>query len=335
MEAKVCVLLPVYNSGDVLAEVLDSILAQSYKDYNILVVDDASTDNTPEILKKYKSKNLQVLRFKEKIGIVNALNWSLSEVLEPYIIRADVHHLSAKDRFEKLVEFMDKHTDVSVCGSLVANNLDELKAFAKADMTVTWHDEVAAQLLIQNPLKRGSMIIRSSVLKKGYRLNDKYPQMEDYDLWYRMRNETKFAVINEPLVYHSKRTNGYNQGAEESFRSQALSFYLDKLLEFGIRPSVRELKVHLDISDIAKINKLSNPLAYKEWITKLKEQNQKVRFFAEKHFSQLLDKKWVDLFEVVLQKKNKRIIEYLQADGKGKLGITKFMLLHNLKKLLN
>ncbi|MGZ5302616.1 MAG: glycosyltransferase family 2 protein [Bacteroidia bacterium] len=87
MEAKVCVLLPVYNSENALADVLDSILAQTYKDYNILVVDDASTDNTPAILKKYKSNNLQVLRFKEKIGIVNVLNWSLSEIVEPYIIR--------------------------------------------------------------------------------------------------------------------------------------------------------------------------------------------------------------------------------------------------------
>ncbi|MGZ5302617.1 MAG: hypothetical protein ACXWDO_00750, partial [Bacteroidia bacterium] len=186
--------------------------------------------------------------------------------------------LSADNRFRKLVDFMDNNTEIGVCGSLVADNLQELKKFARADVPVTPHEEVVAQMLLQNPLKRGSMIIRSSILQqKGYRLNDKYPQMEDYDLWYRMRNESKFAVINEPLVYNSNHFNGH-KSHEKRERSEALSFYLDKLLEFGIRPSDRELKIHLDLSDISKINKLSNPLAYKEWIARLKQQNQKVKF---------------------------------------------------------
>ncbi len=336
MEAKVCVLLPVYNAEDAIADVLDSILAQTFKDFRILVVDDASTDRTAEIIRNYKSQKLDVLRFKEKIGIVNALNWSLSEIVEPYVIRADINFLSDKNRFQILFDYMLANPEVGVCGSLVSETEEAVTYNSVAQLTVKSHNEVAAQLLLQNPFVRGSMIMKSAVLQqKGFRLNDKYKQMEDYDLWYRMRNHTKFAVINQPLVFYRKGSAKHAEGLYLHYRSEALSFYLEKLLQFGIKPTDRELRVHIDLADISKIKKISNPLAYKEWIEKLKSQNDKLNFFPHEAFNSFLDKKWVDFFGVVLDKKNKRIIEYMRADGKSRFEIARFILTHRLRQLFS
>jgi glycosyltransferase involved in cell wall biosynthesis len=334
MEYKACVLMPVYNSEDTVAEVLESIIKQSFQDYKILVVDDGSTDNTPAIITKYKSSKLQVLRFKEKIGIVNALNWSLSEITEPYIIRADARLLSKPDRFQKLITFMESNPEVGVCGSLMATSIENNE---EAAIPIPCeHDDIVAQMLIQNPLARGSMIIRTSVLQgKGFRLSDKYKLMEDYDLWYRMRNETRFANINEALVlakYKSSRKD--SDSWNKHFRAEALSFYLSKLLEFGIKPTDKELKLHLDLSNLGNVKKLSNPQAYKEWIVKLKEHNNAIQFFPVENFKTFLNGKWTELFPYVAKKRTKKIIQYLKADGRTNFQVVKMIIVHRIKALI-
>ncbi|RYD81782.1 MAG: glycosyltransferase family 2 protein [Sphingobacteriales bacterium] len=337
MEYKACVLLPVHNSEETLADVLESIFKQTYSDFKVLVVDDGSTDGTANILSNYKGEKLKVLRFKEKIGIVNALNWSLSEISEEYIIRADAQVLSVPGRFEALVNFMDKNLEVGVCGSLIAQKTVNISPQQITDSSITYNDEIAAQMLLQNPLARGSMIIRSSVLQeKGFRLSDRFKYMEDYDLWYRMLPVTKFANINLPLVYYKNgnaatKAPNYNR----DYRAEAINFYLNNLIKFGIKPTDKELKLHLDLSDLVKAKKISNPAYYKLWMDKLKEQNHTKLHFPQEAFGKFLQAKWRELFAYVLKKRNKKIVQYLRVDGKNTFSIIRFIISHRFSQLFS
>jgi glycosyltransferase involved in cell wall biosynthesis len=325
---KVCVLFPVRNAEATVQEVLESILSQTYEDFKVLIIDDASTDKTPEILAGFKDKRIEILRFKERIGRINALNWSLSEVNEPYIVRADASTVSMPERIAKLVEFMDANPEVGICGCC---NVDQ-----DTKDVVTTHEEIVAQLLFDNPIQRGSIIIRTELLEeKGFRLRDIFRYMEDYDLWYRLMRITRFANLNMPLIKkiasHSKST-GY--AWYKKYRSEATTFYLEKLLQFGLKPSDRELKLHLDLATLEHIEKFSSPVFYKEWMEKLKARNKEIKLFPEREFTKYLDKKWSDIL-VQLEKKGriKKISRYLKLEGKSQLDIFIYILKFRLRQI--
>ena len=113
----VSVIMPVYNADEHLREAIESILNQSYRNIEIIVVNDGSKDNgyTDSIIRKYES--MVQYFYKENGGIADALNYAISKANGDYIARMDQDDISLPDRIEKQVEFMETNTDVAVCGT--------------------------------------------------------------------------------------------------------------------------------------------------------------------------------------------------------------------------
>lgn len=112
---KVSILLPTHQSGAHLRETLDSIKAQTYQDYELLVVDDASTDQTLEILREYPDLRIQIIQGRNQ-GLADALNLGIKRAQGQYIARIDADDLMVPERLEKQVHFLDVHQNVIVCG---------------------------------------------------------------------------------------------------------------------------------------------------------------------------------------------------------------------------
>ena len=112
---RVTVLIPTYQSAGFISEAIDSVLTQSYGDYEILIVDDDSTDATVDILNGYRDGRIRVIRGPGE-GLAAALNRGIAQARGEYIARLDSDDLMAPGRLEKQVRYMDGHPEVLVCG---------------------------------------------------------------------------------------------------------------------------------------------------------------------------------------------------------------------------
>jgi glycosyltransferase involved in cell wall biosynthesis len=328
MEVKGCVLMPVYNEAQNVKDAIQSILSQSYPHFDLLVVNDGSTDATEEIVRSFHDSRIQLLRFPKNTGKVSALNWGLAEVDCPYIIRMDADNIASQDRLAKQIEFMEQHPDVGVCGSfvMISNGHKDLRKFPEG------HKEIEAHLLFDNPIDHSSAILRTSLFRdKGFRYRDKYEGMEDHDLWLRMKKATHFANIGEPLV--EARHHDHRQSVAER-KEKAFYFFVETLPQLGIQPTSKDLRLHIELAMPEQVTKFKSPLKHRAWLNRLGAINRQKRIFDQECFERVIEEKWEDLFPFILKQSNNSIAEYLHADGKSRWEIARFIMKKKVKGFL-
>jgi len=190
---RVSVIIPVYNAEKYIKEAVDSVLGQTYRDLEIIIVDDGSTDDTGKILDSYDDARIRVVR-QENQGVVRALNKAINTARGEYIVRMDADDISLPERVEKEVRFLDAHKNVGLVGSSFIR-VDEdggeagpYKAGEEADGTGRNY-----------PFCQGSVTFRKECAQKAGLYREGLESVEDYDLWLRISEISDVAVISEPL----------------------------------------------------------------------------------------------------------------------------------------
>jgi glycosyltransferase involved in cell wall biosynthesis len=202
----VSVLMPVYNGERFLKEALDSVFSQTYMDFEIIIIDDGSADNTAEIVKQYDNDKIIYQRNPQNSGIVATLNNGLALVKGKYIIRMDADDIALPQRFQLQVNYMEAHPEVGVCGSSLRRFSDEYDITESMGSNAAY---TAAKLMFDTTINHPSAIIRTSILKEhGLKYVFDFPHAEDYVLWYEI---SKYAgLANLPDVLLMYRMHGKN-----------------------------------------------------------------------------------------------------------------------------
>lgn len=205
MAAAVDVLLPVRDGAGMLPEAIACLRAQSFADFRCLILDDGSTDATPEIAARAAAADarFRVRRLPPR-GIAATLNEGLAAATAPFVARADADDRMAPERLELQAAFLRAHDDVDVVSCRVDFFGDELSAnlVAYRDWlnSLLTHEEIVRDLFVESPLPHPSVMLRTERLRTlgGYR---DLPLPEDYDLWLRAwRAGWRFAKREETLV---------------------------------------------------------------------------------------------------------------------------------------
>jgi glycosyltransferase involved in cell wall biosynthesis len=115
----VTVLMSVFNGEKFLKEAIESILKQTFKDFVFLIIDDASTDRSVEIIRSYSDFRIQLIQNKNNLGLAASLNLGLAECKTPYVARMDADDISLPHRLKVQYEWMQKHPEVGVCGTFM------------------------------------------------------------------------------------------------------------------------------------------------------------------------------------------------------------------------
>jgi len=203
----VSVLLPAYNAHDTVRQAVRSLLRQTFADFEIIAVDDGSTDRTGSILDDLAASDLRVrVLHLQHSGLVSALNSGLAECSGELIARMDADDVCHPERLRLQVEFMREHSEVGVCGCLVRSfPRNEVKGgFLRYEAwlnSVVTHEEIARDIFVESPLAHPSVMIRAEDLREigGYR-DMGWP--EDYDLWLRFFMAGKrFGKVPRVLLF--------------------------------------------------------------------------------------------------------------------------------------
>jgi glycosyltransferase involved in cell wall biosynthesis len=199
----ISVLVPVYNAQPYLREALDSILAQSFADFELLALDDGSTDLSLRILREYESKDSRVrVISRENRGLVSSLNELISESRGCYLARMDADDVCLPDRFKKQLAFLQSNPDhimVGGCVQLVNRNGLPIRDFDNPPS----HDEIdRANLGGHTAISHPTALIKRDVLLKvgGYR--QEFVHAEDLDLWLRLAEIGKLANLAEFVLQY-------------------------------------------------------------------------------------------------------------------------------------
>ena len=219
---RVSVLMAVYNGERYLAEALDSVFAQTLADFELVVVDDASTDATATILDDYAQRDgrVIVLRNDENRQLAAALNRGLAACRAPLVARADADDVNLPQRLERQVAFLGAHPDVGVVGCWY----DKMDSEGRSLSTGTFptdHETIYARQLFYSSFLHPSVMFRAGVVRGVGGYDEAYWTAQDSDLWTRLRDETRFANIPEALVRY--RVHGDSIGGTRGSEGRRLS----------------------------------------------------------------------------------------------------------------
>jgi glycosyltransferase involved in cell wall biosynthesis len=203
---KVTVLMSVYNSEQYLHEAIDSILGQTYTDFEFLIINDGSKDKSLEIIKSYTDPRIRLISRANK-GLTASLNEGIEKAKGEYIARQDSDDVSVQNRLEKEVAYLDSHPSVGLVGSnytimdTSGNELVTTNVFTRP------HDLKLAQVTC-NQYGHGSVMMRKTILDKVGYYDKKVGYVEDYDLWTRISRVADIANFEEPLYLYRKNEEG-------------------------------------------------------------------------------------------------------------------------------
>lgn len=191
---RLSVIMPVCNEGEYVEQAIDSILEQTYSDFELYICDDRSNDKTPKILKQYKEadERMNVHANKSNMGITGSLNKLIGIAIKnddiEYIARHDGDDWSEPERFEKQVAFLDKNPEYGVCGSyyMSYSTITDKKSFVRLPTTDA---DIRRESYDNNRFCHGSVMMRSDMLKEvkgdsGY-YDSNFRVGQDNDLWWR------------------------------------------------------------------------------------------------------------------------------------------------------
>ena len=202
---KVSILLPCYNAANYIEECLESIHQQSFQDFEVVIIDDGSTDQTAEILSKWAEKDdhFSVRRI-EHSGVIEASNAGLAKCQGEYIARMDADDLMHPDRLKKQTALLDTNPDIDICSCLVspAGEMREgFKLYMDWLNSLISDEDVRREIFVESPIATPTAMIRSEVIKNFGGYQDRgWP--EDYDLYLRLYSAGhKFAKVPEILLY--------------------------------------------------------------------------------------------------------------------------------------
>lgn len=202
----ISVVMSVYNGGQFLALAIQSILDQTFKNFEFIIIDDGSTDDSAKVIKSFNDPRIKFIRQKN-IGLVASLNKGIALARGEFIARMDDDDISLPERFEKELIAITADQSIGVVGSFYTFIDTADRPFA-THVSPTLHQDLRFALLNANPYGHGSMLIRKEALVKTGLYRDDYPAAEDYDLWRRIARNWKLAQIPESLYWWRQNPEG-------------------------------------------------------------------------------------------------------------------------------
>ncbi len=238
------VILPVYNCAPYIGEAIDSILAQTYSDYEIIIIDDGSCDGSADIISRYKDSRIRFFQNERNMGISATLNRGLDLALGKYIARMDGDDISLPDRFAIQTEYMNTHPEIAICGT-------DVMAFG--DENQIWrypHTPEAAKAT----LLKGSVIVHPTAMMRKelfgsnlLKYDSSYDGLEDYELLYRTARSHRIVSLPQiTLKYriHKSQVSRY-QHTDPEFIRKYTAFKARQMADIGLPTSGEEFNAYI------------------------------------------------------------------------------------------
>lgn len=289
----VTVLMPVYNGEKYIREAIDSILNQTFTDFEFLIINDGSTDQSAAIILSCLDSRVRLIQNKANMGLISSLNKGLEVAQGKYIARMDADDISHPQRLEKQVRFLGEHLEVGVCGTWLQIFSNFKKSLWKPP---TDYSEIKSQMIFESVIYHPTVMMRASLIKKNKLFyDDDFIHAEDYEFWLRCSRSFPLANIDEVLLYYRVHENQVSKENDCIKKHNADRIRKIQLNEIGLYPSLKQMELHRSISECRFEGLLQYLVSARQWLETIKAANDKAKIYPEPSFSKILGKRWFKL----------------------------------------
>lgn len=281
--------MPVYNAEKFLRPAIDSILSQTLPDFELIIINDGSTDQSESIFLSYRDSRIRLINNTENLGIVESLNKGIDSARGLFVARMDADDISSIDRFEKQYSFMQSYPETVACGSQAYCINSEGAVVANINVAED-HDLLFVNLLFNNSFVHSSAFFRTEILRK-YKYSKEYQYAEDYHLFVRIAREHRVANLSDYLVFY----RNHNENTTNTMNDKMMysKFKVQKLLLDTFLGNKNDEKTADVLYSFSNYNfQEYSAQEYRRVLEHIKKINKKSRFFDEKTLNSALYEKW-------------------------------------------
>lgn len=285
---EISVLMPAYNSAKYIAQSINSILNQTFTDFELIIVNDGSTDDTHEVISSFTDLRIRYYQNDDNKGLMFVRNRLISLTTTDYIAFIDSDDIAEKNRLEVEYNLLKTNNHISLVSSSVIS-LDEQGNTNnngwKFDLNTT---ELKTHLLFFNPIVTSTIMFKKEILPKEI-FREGYPPCEDYDLWVRMLLNNKGVVLPNFLatyrLYHSSVSKRKAEDAINN-RNKVIVDQLEYYFPNNYTPN--DAQIHLSLVEFSLKNTTADLPLLQDWIHKLIALNKQFNHFDEQILKQVL-----------------------------------------------
>ena len=275
----VSVIIPVYNAERFLVQAVESILRQTYQDFELIVVDDGSPDQSMAMIAQLGSAKIRCLRTPQQGGPSGARNWGIRHARGQFIAFLDADDVALPLRLEKQVAFLIQHPNVGLLGTW-AEIIGEQGQLA-ADQWAFSPEPSAhlpVNLLFHNRFIGSSVMLRAE-LATAQGFDPTLHLAEDYDLWVRLAQLTACAILPEKLVQYRIHPHSLSYGKTSQMRQSTRLIVRNQLAALGVAATEAALTDHINIGKLQLADNLAAWQATANWLQQLAVANQTAKVY--------------------------------------------------------
>ncbi|MEI6696160.1 MAG: glycosyltransferase [Bacteroidota bacterium] len=286
------IIMPLYNTENYVAQAIQSLLCQTYKNFELIIVDDASTDQSLEIVKSFNDSRIKILTNEKNEGIVFSRNRGLQIAKGKFIAPFDSDDIAMADKFEKQISFLKTNSEYGMIGSwvkLIDENGDFLKKKWKLNAPA---ERIAGIMLFRNYFVQSSVVIRrESVPRKGYAIGNDI--VEDYLMWVDVAE--KYKVWNYPEYLVKYRIHPQSATGSDVIRLQQKDKIVFQIIynKLGIIIDNQLAEFLLKIKGDKYIQSLQELKDIDNFLLLILKQNAKLGKFNQQELKKVVFNRWI------------------------------------------
>ncbi|MEC0238022.1 glycosyltransferase [Paenibacillus kribbensis] len=276
------VILPVYNNAAFVLEAIHSILIQTYLDFELILIDDGSTDGSAHLISQITDPRVIKIFHSTNRGLVATLNEGLNMATGDYIVRMDSDDISTPDRLAVQISFMDQNPSIDLCGAAYTTSIGGVIRYNPAS-----HEEIRTWLLFHCCICHPAIIIRNSMIHRlGVQYDGNYPHAEDYELWNRLASQIQMANLPINLLYYRQHKGQVSIQHRAIQDVTARRIRQRQFSQMGLELSDEENQIMLDILQFNvnanDYNSYVRALGFVNWVL---DQNRKYPVYNQELLS--------------------------------------------------
>ena len=241
----ISVIMAAYNGASLIGETLDSLWAQTFDDFDVIVVDDRSTDDTLDVLRACRDPRLRIIAADQNAGPVRSRNRAFADARGRYVAGLDQDDICLPQRFARQAAYLDANPDIVLLGAAAAV-LEDGSVTSSIKSPVTTPRLIEWLLHIENPLVWSSVMVRRDAVPPGDFTRPDFLYAEDFDLYNRMARVGRIARIDEPLLLYRKHGGGASQRYADTMQANATRVLEDTYAAAGAQTPSADARLIVD-----------------------------------------------------------------------------------------
>jgi len=286
------IIMPVYNVEYFVASAIQSVLEQTYQDFELIIINDGSTDGSKTVINSFTDKRISYFENEINSGIVYSRNKGLKMAKGKFVGMFDADDIAHREKFEKQIAFLEKNPEFGMVGSWAKFIDAEGKHIPSGWKLKAKPEAIPAIMLFKNYFVQSAVLYRRECIS-NYKFQDGFDILEDYLMWYEILKKYKVWNLQEYLIKYRIHEGGVTKKYQLEKEEKEREVFRIQIQGIGIEPTEDELKIHQLIRNDLPVSNLQTLKSIEQWLLKIITANNISKIYNQKILKKVVRNRWI------------------------------------------